>query len=91
MTAVVQQGIVIAMSVRHLSVVHLHFQLPLLARVSGAFILYCMVMVPRARVILVADVGHLEFKMADTQIAKKYYLIKFSQVCQLLVHELHTI
>ena len=43
--AVVRRGIVIAMSIRP-SVRRSHFQLSLTAKVSGAFILYCMVMVP---------------------------------------------
>ena len=43
-TAGVRRGIVIAMSV-YPSVHRPHFQLPLVARVSGVFILYCLVMV----------------------------------------------
>ena len=48
--AVVRRGIVVAMSVRpsvrRPSVRRPHFQLSLTAKVSGAFVLYCMVMVP---------------------------------------------
>ena len=80
----------IAMSVLRLSIVcHPHFQLLPLARVSGFFILYCMLMVPGKSNFrfLGQDVSHLEFKMTSTQIVKTHILLS----CPLFLNELHTI